>query len=49
MQSFAAYSEAKAAAEHIVREMANGSQAAALSASQSRDALAAFERLDRLF
>ena len=34
MQTFAAYSDAKAAAERIVREMANGSQAAALNASQ---------------
>jgi glutaminase len=49
MQTFAAYSDAKAAAERIVRELANGSQAAALSASQSRDALAAFERLDGHF
>ena len=49
MQTFAAYSDAKAAAERIVRELANGSQAAALSASQSRDALAAFERLDGYF
>jgi integrase len=49
MQTFAAYSDAKTAAERIVRELANGSQAAALSASQSRDALAAFERLDGYF
>ncbi len=49
MQTFAAYSDAKAAAERIVRELANGSQAAALSASQSRDAIAAFERLDAYF
>ena len=49
MQTFAAYSDAKAAAERIVRELANGSQAAALTASQSRDALAAFERLDGYF
>jgi len=48
MQTFAAYSDAKTAAERIVREMANGSQAASLSASQSRDALAAFERLTTL-
>ena len=33
MQTFAAYSDAKAAAERIVRELANGSQAAALNAS----------------
>ena len=49
MQTFAVYSDAKAAAERIVRDAANGSQAAALSASQSRDALAAFERLDGYF
>ena len=49
MQTFAAYSDAKAAAERIVRELANGSQAAALNASQSRDALAAFERLEGYF
>ncbi len=48
MQTFAAYSDAKTAAERIVREMANGSQAASLSASQSRDALAALERLASL-
>ena len=46
MQTFAAYSAAKAAAERIVRENASGSQAAALSASQSRDALAALQRLE---
>jgi integrase len=49
MQSFAAYSDAKAAAERIVRELANGSQAAALTATQSRDALAAFERLQSFY
>ena len=49
MQTFAAYSDAKTAAERIVREMANGSQAASMTASQSRDALAAFERLASLY
>ncbi len=49
MQTFAAYSDAKAAAERLVRDVASGSQAAALSASRSRDALAAFERLDAYF
>jgi integrase len=49
MQTYAVYSDAKAAAERIVRDAANGSQAAALSASQSRDALAALERLDGYF
>ena len=46
MQTFAAYSDAKAAAERIVREAASGSQAAGLSASQSRDSLAALQRLE---
>ena len=46
MQTFAAYSAAKAAAERIVRDTASGSQAAALSASQSRDALAALQSLE---
>ena len=49
MQTLAAYSDAKATAECIVRELANGSQAAALNAGQSRDALAALERLDGCF
>ncbi len=44
MQTFTAYSDAKAAAELIVRELANGSHAA-LNASQSREARVAFERL----
>jgi integrase len=46
MQTFATYSDAKAAAERLVRDAANGSQAAALSASQSRDALAALQSLE---
>lgn len=45
MLTFPAYSEAKAAAERIVRELASGSPSVALTASQSRDALAALERL----
>ena len=49
MQTFANYSDAKAAAERIVRELANGSQAAALNVSQSRDAIAAFERLQGFY
>ena len=49
MQTFASYSDAKTAAERIVRELANGSQAAALNATQSRDALAAFERLQGFY
>ncbi|MGH7990043.1 MAG: hypothetical protein ACREDS_07655 [Limisphaerales bacterium] len=49
MQTFATYPEARAAAERIVKELANGSQAAAFSASQSRDALAALERLNGFY
>jgi hypothetical protein len=49
MQTFANYSDAKAAAERIVRELTNGSQAAALNVTQSRDALAALERLQGFF
>jgi len=49
MQTFANYSDAKTAAERIVRELANGSQAAALNVSQSRDAIAAFERLQGFY
>jgi len=49
MQTFAHYSDAKAAAERIVRDLANGSQAAALNVTQSRDAIAAFERLQSFF
>jgi integrase len=49
MQTFAHYSDAKTAAERIVRDLANGSQAAALNVTQSRDALAAFERLQNFF
>jgi integrase len=49
MQTFANYSAAKKAAKRKVREMSNGSQAAALNATQSRDALAAFERLQEFF
>src|ERR1035437_7154324 len=44
-----AYSAAKAAAERIVREVSSGSQAATLSAARSRDAIAAFERLQGFF
>jgi hypothetical protein len=49
MRTFANYSAAKAAAERIVRDLANGSLAAALNATQSRDALAAFERLQGFY
>ena len=46
MQTFAAYSDARQRGERLVRDLATGSQAAGLSASQSRDALAALQRLD---
>jgi hypothetical protein len=46
MQTFANYSDARETAERIVREMANVLPAAALNASQSRDALAAIQRLE---
>ena len=46
MQTFAAYSDAKAAAEGLVRDAANGSQAAVLTASQSRDAIAGLQTLE---
>jgi integrase len=46
MQTFTAYADARQAGERLVRDLANGSQAAGFSASQSRDALAAMQRLD---
>jgi integrase len=46
VRSFKTYAEAKTEAERIVRDLADGSQAAALTAPQSRDALAAFQRLE---
>jgi integrase len=46
VRSFAKYGEAHAEAERVVRDLSAGSQAAALSASQSRDALAALQRLE---
>ena len=49
MQTFATYSEAKAAGEAKAKEIHNNSAAASLSRSQSRDALAALERLDGYF
>ena len=48
VRSFKTYGEAKTEAERIVRELADGSQAAALNGAQSRDALAAMQRLDAL-
>ncbi len=49
LRTFAAYGEAKIEAERIVRELANGSQAAGLSAGQSSDALAAVQRLEGFY
>jgi hypothetical protein len=49
LRNFSKYGEALKEAEHKVRELAAGSQAAALTAKQSRDALVAFERLDAHF
>jgi integrase len=46
VRSFKSYGEAKSAAEKVVRDVAGGSQAAALTGEQSRDALAALQRLD---
>jgi hypothetical protein len=44
--SFGTYSEAKTKAEGLVKDLAKGSQAAALTARQASDALAAFQRLE---
>ncbi|MCF7765182.1 MAG: hypothetical protein K9N62_16065, partial [Verrucomicrobia bacterium] len=46
MQTFGTYGLAKAEAERVVRELSSGSQATALNANQSRDALAALQRLE---
>ncbi|MEO5803870.1 MAG: tyrosine-type recombinase/integrase [Verrucomicrobiota bacterium] len=46
MKHFATYGEAKTAADKKVRELSEGSQVAALTAGQARDALAAFDRLN---
>jgi integrase len=48
LRNFKTYQEAKDEAERIIREIGDGSQAAALNADQSRDALAALERLESL-
>jgi len=48
LRNFSKYGEALKEAQSKVRELAEGSQAAALTANQSRDALAAFQRLDTL-
>jgi integrase len=44
-KDFGTYSEAKQEGDKVVARLAKGSQAAALSPGQARDALAAFERL----
>ncbi|PYJ55678.1 MAG: hypothetical protein DME24_24385 [Verrucomicrobia bacterium] len=49
MTSYVTYSEARGAADKLVRDIAAGSQAAALTASQANDALAALQRLDGLY
>ena len=49
VRSFKTYGEAKTEAERIVRQLAEGSQAAAFSGAQSRDALAAMERLTHFY
>jgi hypothetical protein len=49
LSSYPTYSEAKTAAEKLVKDLAKGSQAAALTAEQSRDALCAFETLQGFF
>lgn len=46
VRNFRTYGEAKAEADRKVRELANGSHAAALNAAQSRAALAALECLE---
>jgi integrase len=48
VRSFKTYGEAKTEAERVLRDLAQGSQATALTASQSRDALAAIQRLEAL-
>lgn len=45
MSSYATYSQAKATADKLVRDLAKGSQAAALTGAQALDALAALESL----
>ncbi len=49
VSSFASYTEAKTAAEKLVRDIASGSQAVALSNTQSREALDALQRLQSLY
>jgi hypothetical protein len=49
MQSFRTYSEAKKAAEGLVRDLGSGSQVTALTPGQASDARAALERLQGLY
>jgi formylglycine-generating enzyme required for sulfatase activity len=49
MASYGTYTEAKTAAEKLVRDIATGSQAAALTAGQANDALAAMQCLESLY
>src|SRR2546430_801745 len=49
MTSYVTYSEARGAADKLVRDIAAGSQAAALTTGQANDALAALQRLDGLY
>jgi integrase len=46
MQRFKTYAEAKAHADSVVKDLAKGGQASALTAAQARDALAALQRLE---
>jgi integrase len=49
MKHFRTYSEAKRNGDKLVKDLAKGSQVAALSAAQARDALAALERLQGFY
>ena len=49
MKSFATYSEAKRIGDNLVKELAKGSQVAALTPGQAADALTAFEHLKSLY
>ena len=49
MQAFRAYSEARKRTDNKKTELAKSSAAAALTAGQARDALAAFERLQSCY
>ena len=47
-RTFNTYSEAKAEADKLAKDLATGSEATALTVAQARDALAAQERLQTL-